>query len=134
MLNASNPQTNDNKSDEFIRINRDKKKITAGLNFISFQDKDTEQFVVLMSTFDISGYGKTKEDAIEMIKASIEIFFSNLLSLSTKKMEKELKEMGFENQKNSTKEFSKAYVDVNGNLQDFNAVNDKIEHFKFETA
>lgn len=120
--------------DDHVKVNRSKRRITGVMNVLRFQDKDTNQYLAYCPSFDISSYGETKDKATEMLKASIDSFFSHLLSLSVKKMDEELRELGFLHVKDKTKEFSKAYVDINGEMQELNALNDEIEHLQLEAA
>jgi hypothetical protein len=86
-----------------------------------FIDKDTKQYVAYSPTLDISGYGSTEERAQEMMKFSIKDFAIYLNNLSTRDREKELFSLGWKKDKFKNKDFSKVYVDSNGDLKDFNA-------------
>lgn len=119
-----------------IRIKRTKAsgQVKGFMNVLKFQDKDTKQFISYCPCFDLSGYGETKEKALEMLEFSVKEFFHYLLSLSPKQMQAELNSLGWKQNKISHKEYSKAFVDVNGNLQNFNAVGDKVERMVLSAA
>lgn len=95
--------------------------ISASLNALSFRDADTNQIVSYFPSLDITGYGSNTEKAMELAKFSIKEFFSYLLSLSEKKRESELRLLGWENDKLNHKEFSKAFIDGDGDLKKFAA-------------
>ena len=117
-----------------LRINRANRRIVGNLTLVGFVDKDTEQHVIFCPSLDATGYGETEAKAMEMIKFSIAEYFQFLVNLSTKKMDEELRNTGFGHIKNKTKEFSKAFVDIDGQLQNLNAVDDKIKRFTLEAA
>lgn len=95
--------------------------ISASLNALRFRDAETHQIVSYFPSLDISGYGSDPEKAMELAKFSIKEFFSYLLSLSPKKREAELRLLGWENDKLKDKEFSKVFVDGDGDLKTFAA-------------
>lgn len=113
-----------------IRPNR----VTGNLNTVEFQDADTKQFIYYFPALDISGYGETADKALEMAKFSISEYFSYLHLLSPKKREAELRLKGWKTDKLRNKEFSKAFVDGEGELQDFNAVEGRVKHLTLEAA
>ncbi len=117
-----------------LKINRANKRILGKLTLFGFIDKDTEQQIIYCPSLDVTGYGETESKAIEMIKFSISEYFDFLMNLSTKKMQEELRDIGFAQVRNKTKDFSKSYVDIDGQLQNFNAVGDKIKRFTLEAA
>ncbi|MBK7306852.1 MAG: hypothetical protein IPI88_07260 [Chitinophagaceae bacterium] len=80
-----------------------------------------------MPSLDITGYGETRERAIEMLKFSILDYFESLIKLPSKQIEAELHKFGWKQNKLRHKQYSKAYVDINGELQNFNAVDNKVE-------
>jgi hypothetical protein len=104
---------------EELHIGKDGIKLV--LFVYHFVDKDTKQYVVYSPTLDISGYGNTEDRAQEMMKFSIKDFAIYLNNLSIRDREKELFSLGWEKDKFKNKDFSKVYVDSNGDLKDFNA-------------
>lgn len=117
-----------------LRISRAQKRIVGHVTLVGFIDKDTEQQIIYCPSLDATGYGETEAKAMEMIKFSISEYFKFLVGLSTKKMEEELRSIGFAHVNNKTKEFSKASVDIAGQLQNLNAVDNKIKRFTLEAA
>jgi len=110
-----------------IKINVIKGSIKGTATEIKFKDKDTNQFVIYCPEFDITGYGDTKSKAIEMMKFSLGEYFTHLLKLPMKKIEVELKEFGWKKIKLHNKEFSNSYLDIGGNLKNFNAIEESVE-------
>ena len=68
-----------------------------------------------------------KKKAEEMLKFSLDDFNNFLIKLSPKKISDELGKLGWKHSVIKNKEYSKAYVDMSGNLKNFNAVGDKVE-------
>ncbi|MEI8075242.1 MAG: hypothetical protein WCH78_10875 [Bacteroidota bacterium] len=102
-------------------------RITGQVNMHKFQDKDTQQFVFFSPSLDVTGYGDTEEKALEMVKFSIAELFEHLFVLSSKKRELELQKLGWKPAQFKNKQFSKAFVDGDGVLQNLNAVGNKVE-------
>jgi hypothetical protein len=118
---------------ESLKVNPKKGNIHIQVNGINFIDKDTKQFIIYIPSLDISSYGETKNKAEEMLKESFDFFCRHLVSLSTTEINKQLSALGW--QKGFfAKQFSKLYVDENGQLQDFNAENNHIERFALTAA
>lgn len=116
-----------NENDE-IHINPTNGTISGYLNVLNFVDKDTKQQVCYIPSLDISGYGSTKDRAIEILKENLYSFLTELLNSTLKKASTELIELGWKKDRYRNKDFSKSFVDQSGNLQNFNA-EDKIERF-----
>ena len=112
---------------ETLRIRRSKKSASASLHIIIYRDKDTRQMVMYIPSFDVSGYGATREKAKEMLKFSLDDYFRILLNMPANSMMDVLGKLGWEKRKFSEKEFSKAYIDADGKLQNLNAVADEVE-------
>lgn len=110
---------------ETLRVGQ--KKIAGTLKIYKFIDKDTGQFVFYSPSFETTGYGSTEEKALKMIKSSISDYFEYLTSLTPKKRDSELLKLGWKNTPLKNKEFSKAFIDISGELKNFNAVEDKVE-------
>jgi hypothetical protein len=104
-----------------------KKNVKGTSTEITFRDKDTNQVVVYCPEFDITGYGDTKQEAMEMLKFSLDEYFTYLLKLPIKKIATELKQFGWKKVKLHNKEFSNSYVDIGGNLKNFNAIEQTVE-------
>ena len=115
-----NPQDKD-------KLHISKNRGRVGLCVYNFVDKDTKQFVAFAPAFDISGYGETEDKAIEMMKFAIGKYLEYLIDLSTKDRDSELLALGWKKDKLKNKDFSKAYVDINGELKNFNAVEGSVK-------
>lgn len=101
--------------------------INASVTHIGFQDNDTKQYVFYIPSFDLSGYGSTKEAAREMAHQTIATFLKNLKKLTPKQIRQELALLGWHRNAIKSKSFSKSFVDSDGVLNDFNMVDDKVE-------
>jgi len=110
-----------------LRIDHNKRSVKAYISILSFIDKDTRQWVYYMPTLDVTGYGETEDKAAEMMKFSIGELFSHLLNLSNKHLQTELSKLGWKKNYFRNKEYAKSFVDINGELQNFNAVDNKVE-------
>jgi hypothetical protein len=75
----------------------------------------------------LTGYGSNDEKSFKMLKFSITDFFDHLMTLPPQKREQELNQLGWKQNSLKNKEFSKLYVDINGELKNFNAVADEVE-------
>ena len=114
------------KEGEILRIHREK-RVTATLRFVKYRDKDTRQIILYIPSLEISSYGATEKKAKEMLRFSIKECFEHFMTLPTDKLESELSKLGWKHAKLRSKEYSKAYIDMDGNLKDFNAVADQVE-------
>ncbi len=112
---------------ELLRINHSKKSIEGQFKVLTFRDKDTRQIVCYIPSLEISGYGATDKKAKEMLKFSLDACFKHFVDLSQKKLEIEIRSLGWLKKPLRNKEYSKSFVDIDGNLQSFNAVDDKVE-------
>jgi hypothetical protein len=112
---------------ESFHININKGTITAFIMSYSFLDKDTNLFVEVVPALQISGYGETREQANVMLKEAINEFNDYMLALNHDKVEAELRRLGWKKSVFKNKQYSKTYVDVNGELQNFNAVENSIQ-------
>ena len=113
---------------------KDKNILRIGSNSISgtmlvfrFRDKDTRQIIHYAPALELTGYGNDEDKSFEMLQFSINNFFDYLISLSPKKRDAELNEFGWKQNSLKNKEFSKIYIDINGELKNFNAVADEVE-------
>lgn len=129
-------ESNTEDQPDSLKIKRTKSlgHFKGSMTILKFQDKDTKQIISYCPSFDISGYGDTEEKAIEMLKFNISELFNHLTRLSPKQMESELSDLGWKQSKFRHKEYSKAYVDINGQLQNLNAVDNKVERLTLHAA
>lgn len=111
---------------ETFRIDLSKRSFTGNFNALRFIDKDTKRAVIYIPALEISWYWENFEKANEIIRFSVTEFFDYLSTLSQSEIEDELYKLGWK-KGFFNKQFSKAYIDVNGQLQNLNAENDKVE-------
>lgn len=102
---------------ELIRIKSD--EIELHLQF--FKGKSQGSFVLFAPSVQLSGYGKNEKEALESFQLSLELFSEEVLHLKADKRKIELQKLGWKQEKLKTKNFSKAYIDANGVLQNFDA-------------
>lgn len=119
---------------EKLRISRHKRRANATLNVVQFVDKDTKQVVCFVPSVDVSAYGETEHKARRMLDETMSEFFKYLFDLSTEELNAELFRLGWSKPKYFNKEFSKAYVDNNGDLQGFNADENSIKTLTLTAA
>src|SRR5207244_6945156 len=113
--------------EEVLKINKSTGKITGHLQVIKYRDRDTRQMVAYLPSLEISGYGASEAKALEILKFSVDDLFDHFIKIPIRQLEFELSKLGWKHNRLRKKEFSKAYVDFEGNLKDFNAVNDQVE-------
>jgi hypothetical protein len=115
-----------------LQINKPNGKVHTSARIFRYRDRDTRQIVYYIPSLELSSYGSTEKKAFEMLKSSLEDFFGFLIKLPQNKMEAELIKLGWKQEEYKDKEFSKAYIDSSGDLNDFNAVADQIETLTVE--
>src|ERR1041385_9236110 len=72
------------------------RSVSATLLSYEFKDKATGCFVLYVPSLETSGYGDTPDEAITMVKSSLNDFFDHLFSLGHKdKIEHELNKYGW---------------------------------------
>ncbi len=112
---------------ETLHINAKRNAIKANINVASFVDKDTNQHIAYAPSLEISGYGNTQQQAEEMLLESVNSFFMQLLDLSIGQLNEMLKNYGWKKDRLRNKDFSKAFVDISGDLNNFNIEKDQIK-------
>jgi len=101
-------------------IKVDKKKATIKATFKSFNIKDGKYFVAYIPSLDMTGYGDSENEAVDMLKDVMDDFFSDLIKLSLSDIDKELAKYGWNHSKIFKKQFSnRAHVDKGGVLKGF---------------
>jgi hypothetical protein len=98
-----------------IRI--DKKGIVVKIVMIS--GKEGNHYVTLAPSINVSGYGRNIKDADESFDENMDLFLEDLMKLSKEQRELEILKLGFKKERFKNKNFSKAYVDENGVLNNF---------------
>ena len=79
-----------------------------------------EYWVSIVPSLNVSGYGKTEDEANESLKENLHLFCEDLFALPKYQRTAELRKLGWAPNKIFKKKYSKAYVDENGVLQNFN--------------
>lgn len=102
---------------QLIRISR--KGITVKIVIVS--GKEGDHFVTLAPSINVSGYGRTREEADSSFDENMEVFLDDIMALSKEEREREILKLGFEKEHLKNKNFSKAYLDENGVLKNFEA-------------
>lgn len=112
-LNISNePYSNQT---EMFRIKGN--KIDFGV--VTFEGKEGDVFIVYTPSLEISGYGNTKEEAKKSFDFNISQFCEDLYLLNTKNRDTLLTDLGWSKVKYKNKNYSKAYIDNEGVLKNF---------------
>ena len=117
------------KKEDSLHINATRSRISGYITVLKFIDKDTKQWVCFAPSFDLSSYGETQEKAIAMLKGSLDELFKNFVEMTPDQLQAELHRMGWKKNRFRNKEFSRAFVDADGNLNNFNADENKVERF-----
>ncbi|WP_046369583.1 hypothetical protein [Flavihumibacter petaseus] len=106
---------------ESLSINYSTKLVKAKLKVFFFKDKDTQQKVFYVPSLEVTGYGTDDQEAQAMVIDSINDCFFHLVNLPKKQFERELRDLGWKENKIFHKQYSKMLVDVKGVLKNFNA-------------
>jgi hypothetical protein len=102
------------------------------LNFNVFSGKQGDYWVFYVPGINVSGYGKTKEEAEDFLNIEMEVFCEDVMGMSKREKEAFISSLGFAKELFRSKNFSKAYVDADGKLQEFDE--GTLEHNVLETA
>lgn len=129
-----NFKVTDRKPEDKDVLHIGKNGISVGLCTYSFIDKDTRQHISYAPALEISGYGETYEKSMQTLQFSIDEYLKYLGALPNKQRDKELKELGWEKDWLKNKNFSKTYVDISGQLQNFNADEGSLQRQILEVA
>ena len=90
--------------------------VKARINVLSGKESN-DIWICYSSALNVSGYGETKKEAEESFLHNFELFAESLLKLKGEQQRKELRNLGWERQKYARKQFSKTYVDENGEIK-----------------
>ena len=99
---------------EEIKMSKD--SFTIKINVITGEDGDF--WVSISPSLNVSGYGNTKEEAQESFHHHMQMFWEELKVLKMDRRHLMLKNLGWNNKFYAKKQYSKAFVDENGVLQD----------------
>jgi hypothetical protein len=119
---------------ENIRIDKNRRHISLKVTMYRLIDTDTKQWVNYVPALDLTSYGATQEKATVMLNSSIDDLFEYLIDLSPKQLNTELSKLGWKQHHFRNKEYSKAYIDINGELKDLNIVPEKVERLTLTAA
>ncbi|MAB48776.1 MAG: hypothetical protein CMC05_09110 [Flavobacteriaceae bacterium] len=119
-----------NKPYEVEQLKMSKHSFSVKVNVITGQDGDF--WVAISPSLNISGYGETKEEAQESFHHHISTFWDELKSLKMDKRHLVLKNLGWNNKFYAKRQYSKAFVDENGDLQGLESA--QINSLQTETA
>jgi hypothetical protein len=100
---------------ETIRIN----KGNMNVKVVRVTGKEDGIWVCFAPSIRVSGYGSTKEEAYESFDENMNLFCGDLMALTQTDREHQLRILGFQKERFKHKNFSKTYVDKNGELQNF---------------
>jgi hypothetical protein len=73
-------------------------------------------WVFYCPSLNVSGYGNTKEEAHESFDHNIEVFLKDMFVLNLYQRIKYIKSLGWKQDKIFNKQYSKAYIDKDGQL------------------
>ena len=99
---------------EEIKMSKD--TFSAKINVIT--GEEGEFWVSISPSLNVSGYGKTKGEAQESFHYHMQLFWEELKALKMNTRHLMLKDLGWNNKFYAKKQYSKAFVDENGVLQD----------------
>lgn len=83
--------------------------------------KEGDHYVMVSPSLMVSGYGPTHDEAQNCFELNMKLFAEEFATMSAPRKETELQKLGFIQEVLHHKNFSKAYVDTNGVLRDFEA-------------
>jgi len=78
---------------ETIKIDFNKKDFK--INVLGFGFKEGNNFIIYLPSLNISGYGKNKDEALEMIKISLDAFSDDLFEMGPMEAQKYLEKLGW---------------------------------------
>lgn len=79
--------------------------------------KEGDFWICISPSLNVSGYGRTIEEAKKSFEENIIIFCDDIQSLKSEKKHQILVSLGWKQKKYAKKQFSKAFVDKDGILQ-----------------
>ena len=114
-IKVSSDKQNYNTFEEKIRLAHN--GLTGNLK--CYTGEQGEFWVSIIPSLNVSGYGQTEEDSIEDLKVNVTTLCDDLFQIDDVQRKIELSKLGWAVNKFFRKRFSKAYVDENGLLQNF---------------
>lgn len=85
----------------------------------SFKIPDSDTFNMYCPSLKISAYGKNEKEAKEMMIFSLENFAMDFSELKPKQRIQALINLGWKKDAIKTKDYSRSFIDANGELQGF---------------
>lgn len=104
-----------NKPYDIEEIKMSKDSFLVKINIITGQEG--EFWVSISPSLNVSGYGKTKQEAQESFHHHMQSFWEELKPLKMQTRHMMLKNLGWKNKLYAKKQYSKAFIDENGVLQ-----------------
>ena len=83
----------ENRQEEFLKLDLKKKDAHAGCRSLIFRAGG--QYVVFLPSLNLTSYGETEQEAVEMLQVVLKDYFDNLLMLPEQQVMKELKQYGW---------------------------------------
>ena len=103
---------------DFLIIRPSEHKIRMSIRV--YKIKDHNHFIQYIPSLNLSGYGDSEGDALEMLKEVVKDYCENLVDLRPELQEAELSKYGFKRERWKRKQFtSRVHVDKKGILQNF---------------
>jgi hypothetical protein len=84
-----------------------------------FTGEQGEFWVSIIPSLNVSGYGNNEEEAIEDLRFNFNVMCHDLFAINEIQRKAELNKLGWNINKFFKKRYSKAFVDENGILQNF---------------
>ena len=111
------------KSDN-LKINFKRRAVGGLLKVVTF--KESEYHIAYIKSLNLSGYGNTEDEAVEMLMdAVVPEFFKEMFTVSDREAWHELEKLGWKKSKYFKSQFhSDSYVDKDGLLKEFNLPQD----------
>ncbi len=106
--------------DELIlRLDRRRGRVKGTLRILKIRDNDFH--ILYIPELNISGYGDTENEALEMVNLVLQDFADGLFAMPSKEMDKELLKYGFSPVRLARKnfKFNGSYIDNQGVLKEF---------------
>jgi hypothetical protein len=98
----------------------------------AFSGVQGEFVVAVIPSLNVSGYGRTEEEAAESLKENLDTFFQDLFALPEANRFAELKDLGWERDPLFKNQISISFVDEGGVLKNFD-LPDKVKKLTIQT-
>ncbi len=110
-------------------------KLQSNLAIFKFVDEDTKMPMYYAPSVEITGYGDTFEEAMEIFQFNMKELFNHIIRLGKSGFEAELAKLGWKTTSIKYRYF-KTYSDIKDQLNDLKAENNHIERvpYSYEAA